>query len=464
MGGDRRFGFVNVDALNAGETGPAARGEEHELVLIWSLSSGKRQMLMDGKEIHFSMKRNMAVDCSFQWRGDCIMKIVAHAAKPLQPIPGFRQYDMLVNGQSFFEMPKVFELGLEISRGVEQYAALRTSHQQQGYDYNNEQYSNSQKSFAAPPVSHQYYDQGPPAPGQYHHYPSQSQTRATYAPNSVQTSAVAPSNQHEDLLAAPSEAPPAYAQPVPATPTMPYNDPFNPQIQEIQPTLSDISNQVMGIYNNYQTNDSNSFSPHRAQSGYQGGIEGVISPLTCDSGSNGEAIGGRPVYRDQQDGVNPTKLSLRVDTSETALTTLTENVDEVTKGMKMLVNLDDINSPVEGDFRLTMGDSTAHVKNKPISKRSPKVEYIGPQPTLSEMKSSRPTSISSSKEVMKQPTCVHNQSNPQGGALVVYGSQQNGAPPLQRSVGFGVGVQMQNGGYGGNQQANNYYNGQQYAY
>lgn len=236
-----------------------------------------------------------------------------------------------------------------------------------------------------------------------------------------------------------------------------YHDPFNPQVQDVQPTLSDISNKVLSIYNNCSVNENNSFSPNRPQLLYNGGVDGVMSPLTCDSGSSDGANETKQVNNQNQapNGINPTKLDLRVDTSETALTNTNCQLDEVTKGMKMLVNLDDINSPVEGDFRLTMDDATAHIKNKPISKRSPKVEYIGPKPTLSEMKSSRPSSTTSS--VMRQSTYEQTSVGDQSGALVVYGSQ-NGAPPLQRAVGFGLGSQIQNGGYGGS------HNEQQYAY
>ena len=72
-----RFGFVNSNALASGATGIAARGEEHDLDLVWSLSSGKRQLLIDQQEVHFSTRRNMNVDVSAPWRGDCIVKVIA---------------------------------------------------------------------------------------------------------------------------------------------------------------------------------------------------------------------------------------------------------------------------------------------------------------------------------------------------------------------------------------------------
>jgi len=43
----------------------------------------------------------------FMWQ------VIAHAAPPMQPVIGFRQYDLYVDGQSFFNMPKAYELGLK---------------------------------------------------------------------------------------------------------------------------------------------------------------------------------------------------------------------------------------------------------------------------------------------------------------------------------------------------------------
>ena len=38
--------------------------------------------------------------------------MVAHAAPPISATPGFRQYDLYIDGQSFFTMPKAYELGI----------------------------------------------------------------------------------------------------------------------------------------------------------------------------------------------------------------------------------------------------------------------------------------------------------------------------------------------------------------
>jgi hypothetical protein len=108
----RRFGFANPEALAAGLTGTDCRGEEHDVTIVWSITSGKRLVLADGQEVHYSTSRNNVFDFSWTMRGNHVLKVVAHASPPLSAQPGFRQYDFFVDGQSFFTFPKVFRLGL----------------------------------------------------------------------------------------------------------------------------------------------------------------------------------------------------------------------------------------------------------------------------------------------------------------------------------------------------------------
>jgi hypothetical protein len=114
---DRRFGFANPEAIAAGETGTACRGEEHDITLVWSITSGKRIVLADGQEVHYSSSRNTTFDYSWTMRGNHVMKLVAHANPPMSATPGFRQYDFFVDGMSFFAFPKLFRLGLGSGEG-----------------------------------------------------------------------------------------------------------------------------------------------------------------------------------------------------------------------------------------------------------------------------------------------------------------------------------------------------------
>ncbi|KAL3816343.1 hypothetical protein ACHAXA_011443 [Cyclostephanos tholiformis] len=107
-----RFGFANPDAIAAGETGTACRGEEHDVTFVWSVTSGKRLILADGQEVHYSSSRSAVIDFSWTMRGNHVLKVIAHATAPMTAEPGFRQYDFFVDGRSFFTFPKVYRLGL----------------------------------------------------------------------------------------------------------------------------------------------------------------------------------------------------------------------------------------------------------------------------------------------------------------------------------------------------------------
>lgn len=113
-----RFGFANPDALASGETGTACRGEEHDVTLVWSVTSGKRLILADGQEVHYSNSRSAVIDFSWTMRGNHVLKVVAHATAPMSVDQGFRQYDFFVDGRSFFSFPKVYRLGLTGSKTV----------------------------------------------------------------------------------------------------------------------------------------------------------------------------------------------------------------------------------------------------------------------------------------------------------------------------------------------------------
>lgn len=111
-----RFGFSNAQAIVAGESGPNCRGEEHDVTLVWSLGTGKRLILADGEEVHYSMgsRAQSRFEKSWTMKGGHEIKLIAHAAPAIRSSSvknGFRQYDLFLDGQSFFDMPKIFELG-----------------------------------------------------------------------------------------------------------------------------------------------------------------------------------------------------------------------------------------------------------------------------------------------------------------------------------------------------------------
>lgn len=114
-----RFGYANAEALAQGGVGVECRGEEHEVLCVWSVTSGKKTVLLDGKEVHHSVPKSGGfqgkMECNFSFGKHHIMKLVAHAAPPAGTMNGFeqRQFDLFLDGLSFFEFSKLYELGRE---------------------------------------------------------------------------------------------------------------------------------------------------------------------------------------------------------------------------------------------------------------------------------------------------------------------------------------------------------------
>jgi len=112
-----RWGTANNDALANGDTGFQCRGFEHEVILVWSITSGKRLVLLDGKEIHFSTGRRTEGKFQYSWAapetGNHVITLTAYAAAPLKATPGFKQFDLAINGQSCSDMTRIYELGVQ---------------------------------------------------------------------------------------------------------------------------------------------------------------------------------------------------------------------------------------------------------------------------------------------------------------------------------------------------------------
>lgn len=124
-----KFGVANSEALGNGLTGANCRGSEHEVIFIWSLNSGKRQILADGKDVHYSESGQNG------WTSDQVFQHhfnlrVPGYSQPLrchlvtQPsnkdIPSIKPFDLRINGQSFFSFNKIFQLGTPqmVSRSI----------------------------------------------------------------------------------------------------------------------------------------------------------------------------------------------------------------------------------------------------------------------------------------------------------------------------------------------------------
>ena len=76
-------------------------------------TSGKRLIFSDGKELHYSTNRSGVFEYSWTMRGNHAIKVIAHDMPTMSGNPTFKQYDLFVDGLTFFHFPKVFELGLK---------------------------------------------------------------------------------------------------------------------------------------------------------------------------------------------------------------------------------------------------------------------------------------------------------------------------------------------------------------
>jgi hypothetical protein len=115
-----KFGIANNEAIEQGLTGAHCRGSEHEVIFTWSLNSGKRQILADGKDVHYSESglNGWTTDQVFQHH---FLMRVPNLGGPLrchlitQPanrdVPSIQPFDLRVNGISFFNFAKIYELG-----------------------------------------------------------------------------------------------------------------------------------------------------------------------------------------------------------------------------------------------------------------------------------------------------------------------------------------------------------------
>lgn len=462
--------------MKSGKAGLDCRGEEHEVSVVWSITSGKKQIMVDSKIIHTSMSRSSVFEYTWNMKGNHIMKLSASATSGKDA----RQYDFYVDGQSFYNMPKVYELGLNGSLTAHSRVPgvlSRDAGNRGGYvegeplSLRQEEKDLQLAIKASIEESKMYLNKNGPAP-------PVSSGNAAPAQNNVPTSApeddllnfgetaVVPatgpsSNQWSNAVGSPppnqqyntaayvttpsvapvqySQPPPAqtYSAPMPSTMTPQqsypsqnvapsYNDPFAPQ-PAAAPTYNDIHNQILQSYgsNAGQVNNTSTQQPP------------VNSETFSSSGNEAE----KP---NSNDVINETALPVKT----------VENPNNVDNVMGKLVNLMDINSPAEmAPTKLTLSLANNNSKG-----------FTGPTPTLGQMKALRSQSDST-------VTTAALSSSSGSGAMVVSG-QQNGnfgyvnvTQTNYSNNGYGYpNTNQQPYGYGAQPNAQQQYGQQQYGY
>jgi len=109
-----KFGFPDEASVRQGLSGTDCRGAEHQVVLVWSLTSGKQRVLADGLEVHFARQSvKEKFECSWTMSGGHEIRVVAHSLTPLfkQKQGDRHQFELFVDGVSYHDMPAIYQLG-----------------------------------------------------------------------------------------------------------------------------------------------------------------------------------------------------------------------------------------------------------------------------------------------------------------------------------------------------------------
>jgi len=117
-----RWGMINKDAFATGTKGIQCNSDDHEVALTWSLTSGKRLVLHDGKEVHYSTGKRTEGKFQYSWTspgsGNDVFTIIAFAINPIKSKPGFKQFDLLINSQSYSDFQNINEIGVQKNQTI----------------------------------------------------------------------------------------------------------------------------------------------------------------------------------------------------------------------------------------------------------------------------------------------------------------------------------------------------------
>lgn len=339
-----QFGFSSASAISSGKTAVDCRGEEHEVVLIWSHVTGKRQVYMDGREVHMSKAAMGNTRFEYSWviPGNHIVKIIACGTPPLGgENANVRQFDLELDGMSYFAFKKIYELGEgtggpRASRGevaprasttARPPEALMYSYVGMAVDDDEEEYDEAPLTTRSAPARSapvDLFDSEPPTP---------IASPASATQFSSMHSRFAPPAQVQVPTSSMS-----YSMPSLAVSSSSYSmssyDEFAPvAVPQPQKSFDVISNQILGAYDN-----SSSYSPATHDTSHQIASQALV-----------------PVKE--------------------------ESMDAMTKSMKNLVNLDDIIATQSPTY------SNKASTPRTMNQQGNNWGFAGRAPTLSEINS-----------------------------------------------------------------------------
>lgn len=436
-----RFGFSNAEAIAQGATGTECRGEEHEVCLVWSLTSGKRVVVADGEEVHYSKGSRTEGRFETSWTipGGHMIKLIAHAAPPLFPIPGFRQFDLQLDGKSYFDMARIFELGKNTDRSKAQHMLKNRTATQ----------VHSNCIVPATPSIHEVY--------------SHEHSNYSVARDVVESSPEPPRAAPEPLTdhleqSAPTNIDMLDSAPAPVTPS---RDEFAPVAEE--PSFALVSNQIMSAYAPTPSvaaaqpavpalaNESHTyyaptpaptphFQPRPVQSEPMPYYHQPPVPVSPDNSYSQMTVSPTNTLATQvEEPVVAPKLSMEPLNVHELNVSEDPHVSELERAMQALVNLSDISEVVESpeQFKSKQKKIAEQPKKSRALPPTKPSWQLGGNPSLSDIRQHSEPKREPAKEIMR--THAFDPAAAQAGMMVVYGA----AAPQ----GFGMMQQQQQAYY-----------------
>lgn len=367
-----QFGFSNRGAIVSGLTEGDCRGEEHEVVLIWSHVSGKRQIFMDGREIHMSKGPMGNTKFSHSWSiGSHVMKIVANATPPTAEQAkindGARQFDLFLDGMSYFTFCHIYQLGTgrpscEVRR-FDRNKSVSIASGSLSASINADDLHDDEDIVSPPPVSELQLD--------VFEAPSASHDLLELDLPSPSFSAFGLHGQPPSLASTFSSS---------------YDEfsPVDASCNGYKKSFASASNEILTAYNNSDM--------------YKTRVPPQLSPAAQDPANNRFALvtTNLPIsYSGDEKPAEPHKFVSMYDHDNKEQ----DAVDDITNCMRNLVNLDDVTKPSP---MLSKSSTSAKQQDRRQSLQSLQWALSGRTPTLSEIQSMK-SSAKPSSTIMNNP-------------------------------------------------------------
>lgn len=458
------FGFSDADAITQGLKGIQCRGEEHEVTLVWSLTSGKRVVTADEQEVHFSQgkRTEMRFECSWTMEGNHVVKLVAHAAPAVRNNPEFHQFELFLDGMSYFDMPKMYELGSVSGNDIlrrkarSQMAFAAAPTESYNESYGQCYFPEEQNQWEQPTQDYQYGYRA-------EHTRSAQDVRSPLPRPEQRRSESTPLDYvSEPVLVQDYLAPTSIALIDQASAGMLIVDEFAPRAPP-PATYNDVSSNILSAYGTppapaapafpalaneshtyYQTSPASTAtdpkynyqqdqSVHAAPLQFQYQQEPISAPQYNFVASPGSPVttpsissSGSVDYRQQeQQFYQESPTSVR-------------QLSAVEKAMQSLVNFDDISEPAVSPLKLTMVKEREEKKmnngkSRPLPP-APPAWNLGTQASLADIQANSTPRAAPSTEVMRMH--AFDPAAAQTGMLVVHGAPPREAPPIQHGFGY----------------------------